>query len=102
MPKIPKAADEREAIEAALLNNAFMRNLQRDQVQQVFIISRFRFPLFSPNKIIDAMEKKTYKKDIDIIREGMDGTHMYILQQGSVNVTKVQLPPLLVQKQTIF
>jgi len=72
LPKIPKAADEREAIEAALLNNAFMRNLQRDQVQQ----------------IIDAMEKKTYKKDIDIIREGMDGTHMYILQQGSVNVTK--------------
>ncbi|CAG5110523.1 Oidioi.mRNA.OKI2018_I69.chr2.g4917.t1.cds [Oikopleura dioica] len=72
LPKIAKAAEEREAIEAALLNNAFMRNLQRDQVTQ----------------IIDAMEKKTYKENIDIIREGMDGTHMYILQQGSVKVTK--------------
>ena len=35
LPKIAKAAEEREAIEAALLNNAFMRNLQRDQVTQV-------------------------------------------------------------------
>ena len=43
LPKIPKAADEREAIEAALLNNAFMRNLQRDQVEQVPSISRLSF-----------------------------------------------------------
>ena len=51
------------------------------------------FPSSMFLQIIDAMEKKTYKKDIDIIREGMDGTHMYILQQGSVNVTKVQYLP---------
>ena len=48
------------------------------------------------------MEKKTYKKDIDIIREGMDGTHMYILQQGSVNVTKVQSLPPQSRKQPNF
>ena len=35
------------------------------------------------------MEKKTYQANIEIIREGMDGTHMYILEKGEVAVTKV-------------
>ena len=35
------------------------------------------------------MEKKEYKANIEIIREGQDGTHMYILEKGSVTVTKV-------------
>ena len=35
------------------------------------------------------MEKKTYPENIEIIREGMDGTHMYILEKGEVSVTKV-------------
>lgn len=72
LPKIQKTAAEREDIEQALMDNAFMRNLSRDQLQQ----------------IIDAMEKKTYQASIEIIREGMDGTHMYILQKGRVQVTK--------------
>ena len=34
------------------------------------------------------MEKKNVVKDIEIIREGMDGTHMYILEKGQVQVSK--------------
>ena len=34
------------------------------------------------------MEKKQVVKDIEIIREGMDGTHMYILERGVVTVSK--------------
>ena len=39
-------------------------------------------------QLIDAMEKKNVVKDIEIIREGMDGTHMYILEKGQVQVSK--------------
>ena len=36
------------------------------------------------------MEKKHYQANVEIIREGQDGTHMYILEKGEVNVSKVQ------------
>jgi len=39
-------------------------------------------------KIIDAMEKKHYQANVEIIREGTDGNHMYVLEQGNVTVTK--------------
>lgn len=81
LPVIPKTAQERECIENALYENAFMRNLSKDQFSQ----------------IIDAMEKKTYQSNIEIIREGMDGTHMYILEKGEVSVTKGHGP----DKQTV-
>jgi len=35
LPVIPKTAQERECIENALYENAFMRNLSRDQFSQV-------------------------------------------------------------------
>ena len=34
------------------------------------------------------MEKKNVVSNIEIIREGMDGTHMYILEKGTVQVSK--------------
>ena len=34
------------------------------------------------------MEKKHVVADIEIIREGMDGTHMYVLEKGQVQVSK--------------
>ena len=41
-------------------------------------------------QIIDAMEKKHYQQNFNIIREGEDGTHMYVLESGTVSVTKGQ------------
>jgi CRP-like cAMP-binding protein len=48
------------------------------------------------------MEKKTYPADIEIIREGMDGTHMYILEKGEVAVTKVNHIQWLTQNRSSF
>jgi len=72
LPIIEKKPEERKCIETALMGNAFMRGLSQVQF----------------NKIIDAMEKKFYQAKIEIIREGQDGTHMYILSKGKVNVSK--------------
>ena len=36
------------------------------------------------------MEKKHYQAEYEIIREGQDGTYMYILEKGEVNVSKVR------------
>ena len=36
------------------------------------------------------MEKKHYQAKVEIIREGQDGTHMYIIAKGEVNVSKVK------------
>ena len=36
------------------------------------------------------MEKKHYQAKVEIIRQGQDGTHMYILEKGEVNVSKVK------------
>ena len=35
------------------------------------------------------MEKKSYKAKVEIIRQGQDGTQMFILEKGVVNVSKV-------------
>ena len=40
-------------------------------------------------KIIDAMEKKTYKAKVELIRQGQDGKQMYVLEKGQVAVSKV-------------
>jgi len=72
LPIIEKTHSERSILEKTLISNAFMRNLNKEQL----------------HKLIDAMEKKNVVKDIEIIREGMDGTHMYILEKGQVQVSK--------------
>merc|ERR1712134_222010 len=53
LPVIEKSDSERKIIESALMANAFMRGLSRVQF----------------DKIIDAMEKKTYKAKVEIIRQ---------------------------------
>lgn len=72
LPKIEKNTHEAEIISDALCANTFMKSLAVDQRQ----------------KIIDAMEKKHYQANVEIIREGTDGNHMYVLEQGNVTVTK--------------
>ena len=37
------------------------------------------------------MEKQHHKKDADIIKEGDEGTQMFVLEKGAVQVTKVKL-----------
>jgi cGMP-dependent protein kinase len=74
LPVISKTKEQSELISDALCSNTFMKSLAVDQRQ----------------KIIDAMEKKEYKGSIEIIREGMDGNQMYVLEKGSVTVTKGQ------------
>jgi len=72
LPKIAKTQAETDIILEALLSNTFMKNLARDQLQ----------------KIVDAMEKQEQAKDTKVIKEGDDGTHMYVLEKGAVSVTK--------------
>ena len=36
------------------------------------------------------MDKKTYPANVEIIRQGQDGTKMYIVEKGEVNVSKVR------------
>lgn len=72
LPKIEKNSHEAEIISDALCANTFMKSLAVDQRQ----------------KIIDAMEKKHYQGNVEIIREGTDGNQMYVLEQGNVTVTK--------------
>lgn len=72
LPKIEKNSHEAEIISDALCANTFMKSLAVDQRQ----------------KIIDAMEKKHYQANVEIIREGTDGNQMYVLEQGNVTVTK--------------
>jgi CRP-like cAMP-binding protein len=72
LPKIEKTEAETEIIAEALCGNTFMKSLAPDQRQ----------------KIIDAMEKKHYQANVEIIREGTDGNHMYVLEKGAVTVTK--------------
>lgn len=72
LPTIQKSPSEKKSIEGALMANTFMRGLSCSQME----------------KLIDAMEKKHYQANVEIIREGQDGTHMYILEKGEVNVSK--------------
>jgi len=72
LPVIEKSESERKIIESALMANAFMRGLSRVQF----------------DKIIDAMEKKTYKAKVELIRQGQDGKQMYVLEKGQVAVSK--------------
>ena len=43
------------------------------------------------NKLIDAMEKGEYAAGTEIITENGTGNEMYIIQDGEVQVTKVEL-----------
>lgn len=70
LPKIPKSKEDRNYIQKALEGNQFFRGLKSDQI----------------SKIIDCMEKKKLKADVEIIREGTDGTYLYLLEEGVVTI----------------
>lgn len=74
LPKIPKNPRETALIMDCLRTNTFMKDLQKDQLQ----------------KIIDAMQKKSYPANVELIKEGDNGDNMYVLDEGTVSVTKGQ------------
>lgn len=71
LPKVPKAKEDRTFLSTALETNQFFRSLKADQI----------------TKIIDCMEKKKLKADVEIIKEGTDGTYLYIIENGTVAVS---------------
>jgi len=71
LPKVPKSKEDRSFLQHALEQNQFFRNLKSDQL----------------TKIIDCMEKKKLKSGVEIIKEGTDGTYLYIIENGSVVVS---------------
>jgi len=70
LQKIPKSTEDKEFLSSALERNQFFRNLKPDQLQ----------------KIIDCMEKKKLTANVEIIKEGTDGTYLYIIESGSVTI----------------
>jgi len=71
LPKIPKSKDDRNYLNKALQENQFFKSLKQDQI----------------NKIIDCMDKRKYKADVEIIKEGADGICLYVLESGAVVVS---------------
>lgn len=63
---IPKTDDERDQIRESVKNSILFSSLDDDQYKVV----------------IDAMEKKEYKKGDWIIKQGDDGDEFYVIQQG--------------------
>ncbi|RDD47293.1 cGMP-dependent protein kinase 1 [Trichoplax sp. H2] len=62
----------KELIKAAILSNDFLRNLDEAQV----------------GEIVSCMYPYDYKQDHYIIKEGESGNHLYVIEDGEVEVTK--------------
>lgn len=71
LPKIPKTKEDRKFLQQALEQNQFFRKLKNEQL----------------GKIIDCMEKKKLKAEVEIIKEGTDGTYLYIIEAGQVGIS---------------
>ena len=71
LPKVPKSKEDRSFLQTALESNQFFRKLKPEQL----------------GKIIDCMEKKKLKAGVEIIKEGTDGTYLYIIETGQVGIS---------------
>lgn len=71
LPKVPKSKEDRSFLQTALESNQFFRKLKSEQL----------------GKIIDCMEKKKLKSGVEIIKEGTDGTYLYIIETGQVGIS---------------
>jgi len=71
LPKVPKSKEDRSFLQNALESNQFFRKLKTEQL----------------GKIIDCMEKKKLKAGVEIIKEGTDGTYLYIIETGQVGIS---------------
>eukprot|EP00118_Oscarella_pearsei_P013533 m.109085 g.109085 ORF g.109085 m.109085 type:complete len:687 (+) comp37339_c0_seq4:105-2165(+) len=69
--KTPKSLAAKDLIKKAIARNEFMQKLEKGQISEM----------------VECMESKDFKKDQFIIREGSTGTELYVIAEGSVEVT---------------
>ncbi|XP_038821322.1 cGMP-dependent protein kinase 1-like [Salvelinus namaycush] len=67
-----KSEESRELIHRALLENEFMKHLEQGQIQT----------------IVDCMHPTRLARGCCVIQEGDDGSLVYVLEEGKVEVTK--------------
>ncbi|KAI1900792.1 hypothetical protein AGOR_G00053520 [Albula goreensis] len=67
-----KSKESQQLIQAALLENDFMKHLEQGQILA----------------IVDCMHPTTVAKGCCVIQEGDDGSLVYVLEEGKVEVTK--------------
>lgn len=70
LPKIPKSDMDKEFLYQCLKNNQFFEKLSEDQIYM----------------LIDCMNKRKLQAGVKIIKEQSEGKHLYILQDGSVEI----------------
>ncbi|XP_073241491.1 cGMP-dependent protein kinase 1-like isoform X1 [Porites lutea] len=68
----PKSERSKELIKDAILDNDFLKKLEASQIREV----------------MECMYEKKCKKDEYVIKEGEQGSHLYVLEDGKVKVTK--------------
>ena len=69
---IPKTAGQKQYLYDCLIQNHFFRKLQKTQLM----------------KIIDCMERRELlEKGVQLIEQGTEGTHLYVLKRGQVAIT---------------
>lgn len=87
LPKIPKSKEDKGFLSDALRTDKFFRKLEEDQIQ----------------KIVDCMEKKAVKANVEIIKEGSDGTCLFILETGQVAISTADAGEIaMLQEGRIF
>jgi len=72
LPKHPKDSSAKKLIKSAIWQNNFMKKLEKSQVQE----------------IVNCMYMKKFKSGDYVIKEGEGGNDMYVLADGSLEVSK--------------
>uniref|UniRef100_A0A8C1AY79 cAMP-dependent protein kinase type II-alpha regulatory subunit n=2 Tax=Cyprinus carpio TaxID=7962 RepID=A0A8C1AY79_CYPCA len=81
-----KSEESRELIQKALLENDFMKHLEASQILT----------------IMDCMYPTTLAQGCCVIQEGDDGSTVYVLEEGSVEVTKGEQKLCTIEPGKVF
>uniref|UniRef100_A0A672MHN1 cAMP-dependent protein kinase type II-alpha regulatory subunit n=1 Tax=Sinocyclocheilus grahami TaxID=75366 RepID=A0A672MHN1_SINGR len=81
-----KSEESRELIQKALLENDFMKHLEASQILT----------------IMDCMYPTTLAQGCCVIQEGDDGSTVYVLEEGSVDVTKGEQKLCTIEPGKVF
>uniref|UniRef100_A0A673LZS4 cGMP-dependent protein kinase n=1 Tax=Sinocyclocheilus rhinocerous TaxID=307959 RepID=A0A673LZS4_9TELE len=81
-----KSEESRELIQKALLENDFMKHLEASQILT----------------IMDCMYPTTLTQGCCVIQEGDDGSTVYVLEEGSVEVTKGEQKLCTIERGKVF
>ncbi|XP_078658903.1 cGMP-dependent protein kinase 1-like [Branchiostoma floridae x Branchiostoma belcheri] len=86
LPRKPKQSGVRAMIKAAILNNDFLKYLEEDQI----------------DTIVDCMYKKEVPAGTKVITEGEMGLHLYVTEEGELQVSKKGEILRNMGRQTLF